>query len=157
MKKYLYLWLIPLLWSASSLFSFNFPGDEYAIYSISSIAGSWFVMIFPIGGDIHDFVFRGTITAIGAIVMLIIGLLMSKLKVNFKLWLLFYLIASIAIFLLSINSYPSIERALSKNGSYWAYIFGSLNLGLYISIIFSLITAFAKKIKTNKPLKSFDI
>lgn len=55
---------------------------------------------------------------------------------------------------LTINSYQSIERALGKNGSWWAYIFGSLNLGLYASVILSVIITLIVKLFEKKKIRS---
>ena len=120
MKKYVFVWLVPLLWSVCSLVSFEFPGDEYGIYALSSMAGTWMVILFKIQGDIHDFVFRGTITATGAVVMLLAGLILHKLRVKIKLWLVIYILAAVVFFVTALCNYPSIEKALSKNGSWWA-------------------------------------
>ncbi|MHC4087877.1 MAG: hypothetical protein ACYSU3_17690 [Planctomycetota bacterium] len=154
MKKYLYVWLLPLLWSTCSLLSFQFPGDEYAIYAVSSMAGTWAVVLFNIQGDIHDFSFRGTITTTGIVVMLITGFILAKLRVKIKLWFVLYITLAAVILATTINSYPSIEKALSKNGSWWAYIFGSLNLGLYASVILSVIITLIVKLVKLKKIRS---
>lgn len=154
MKKYVYVWLLPLLWSICSLLSFQFPGDEYAIYAVSSMAGTWAVFLLNIQGDIHDFAFRGTITTTGIIVMLIASFILAKLRVKIKLWLVLYITLAALILVMTINSYPSIEKALSKNGSWWAYIFGSLNLGLYASVILSVIITLIVKLVKLKKIRS---
>jgi len=154
MKKYVYVWLLPLCWSACSLLSFRFPGDEYAIYAVSSMAGTWAVFLLNIQGDIHKFAFRGTITTAGIIVMLIVGFILAKLRVKMKLWFVLYITLAAVILAITINSYPSIEKALSKNGSWLAYIFGSLNLGLYASVILSVIITLIVKLFEKKKIRS---
>jgi hypothetical protein len=154
MKKYVYVWLLPLLWSICSLLSFEFPGDEYGIYAVSSMAGTWAVFLFNIQGDIHKFAFRGTITTTGIIVMLIMGFILAKLRVKMKLWFVLYLTLAAVILAITINSYPSLEKALSKNGSWWAYIFGSLNLGLYASVILSVIITLIVKLFGKNKIRS---
>ena len=32
-RRHVYLWLVPLAWTACSLLSFQFPGDEYGLYA----------------------------------------------------------------------------------------------------------------------------
>ena len=151
MKKYVYVWLLPLLWSICSLLSFQFPGDEYAIYAVTSMAGTWAVILFKIQGDIHDFAFRGTITITGAIVMLTAGILLAKLRVKMRLWFVIYIIAAVVFLVVSLSNYPTIEKALSKNGSWWAYILGSINMGLYVSVVLSMIiTLIIKLVKKKK-------
>ena len=115
------------------------------------MAGTWAVFLLNIQGDIHKFAFRGTITTAGIIVMLITGFILAKLRVKMKLWFTLYITLVVVILAITINSYPSIEKALSKNGSWWAYIFGSLNLGLYASVILSvIITLIIKLFEKNK-------
>jgi hypothetical protein len=154
MKKYVYVWLLPLLWSVCSLLSFEFPGDEYGIYAVSSMAGTWALFLFNIQGDIHKFAFRGTITATGIIVILIAGFILAKLRVKLKLWFVLYITLAVVIMVLTINSYPSFEKALSKNGSLWAYLFGSLNMGLYASVILSVIITLIVKLFKKKNISS---
>jgi hypothetical protein len=154
MKKFVYVWLLPSLWSICSLLSFRFPGDEYGIYAVSSMAGTWAVFLFNIQGDIHKFAFRGTITTAGIIVMLIVGFILDKLRVKLKLWLVLYITLAALILVMTISSYPSIEKALSKNGSWWAYMFGSLNLGLYASVILSVIITLMVKLFKMKNIRS---
>ncbi|HUS72500.1 MAG TPA: hypothetical protein VMY06_05485 [Sedimentisphaerales bacterium] len=154
MKKYVYVWLLPFFWSICSLVSFEFPGDEYAIYAVSSMAGTWAVFLLNIQGDIHKFAFRGTITTTGIIVMLIVGFILAKLRVKLILWFVLYITLAAVILAITISSYPSIEKALSKNGSWWAYIFGSLNLGLYASVILSVIITLIVKLFEKKKIRS---
>ena len=86
--------------------------------------------------------------------MALIGWGLSALRVKIKLWLILHICAAVAFFLLAVLSYPSIEKALSKNGSWWAYVFSSLNMGLYASVIFSsIITGILRIIQKKKSAK----
>ena len=153
MKKFLYIWLIPLLWSTTSLLALQFPGDEYGMYAISSIVGLWPIFIFHPSGSPSEFQFWFLITSGGAIVMAAMGLLMSAIKVKIKLWLPLYVVFAVTICVLSLCQYPSYSRAMSKNGSIWAYIFSSANMGLYLSIILSTVIQGIIKL-VNHELKS---
>ena len=88
------------------------------------------------------------------IVMLIMGFILAKLRVKMKLWFVLYITLAAVILAITINSYPSIEKAMSKNGSWWAYIFGSLNLGLYASVILSVIITLIVKLFEKKKIRS---
>lgn len=118
------------------------------------MAGTWAVFLLNIQGDIHKFAFRGTITATGIIVMLIMGFILDKLRVKMKLWIVLYITLAALILVITISSYPSIEKALSKNGSWWAYMFGSLNLGLYASVILSAIITLMVQLFKMKNIRS---
>ncbi len=41
----------------------------------------------------------------------------------------------------SLSEFPSLERALSKNGSWWAYLCSALLLGSYVASALSLVLA----------------
>lgn len=134
-----YIWVLPLLWATCSLVHFRFPGDEYAMYTISSIAGSWIAALVNLG-DIHNPLFPISIALTGAIVMAGTGYLMDRARIQKAMWASLFLVTAVVVFVMSIKSYPTIERALSKQGSWWAYIFSSLNVGLYVAILLSFLT-----------------
>ena len=133
-----YIWILPLLWASCSLIHFQFPGDEYGMYGISSIAGLWIAFIVRLG-DQHNPMFPVAIALAGAIVMSVIGFLMDRIRIRKTIWAILFVVAALAVFVMSIKSYPTIERALSKNGSWWAYVFFSLNVGLYFSVLLSFL------------------
>ena len=138
MKKYLFVWLLPLVWVVCSLLSFIFPGDEYALYGISSFVGVWIVLVVDLPGDIHSPVFPLAIAVTGSVIMACFGLILTKLRVNIKLWLVLYTISAIAILVLTISSFPSLDRAIRKNGSLFAYIFYSMNMAMYTAVFLSI-------------------
>jgi len=138
MKKYLFVWLLPLIWTICSLLSFRFPGDEYALYVISSIAGVWITFVVQLA-NINSPFFLFVVTTVGALVMAVVGFLLAKLRIKLSLWLICFVISAVVICIVTINSYPSFDRAIRKNGSLFAYIFSSINLGLYCAVVLSAI------------------
>jgi hypothetical protein len=76
----------------------------------------------------------------GLPLLALVGFGVDKLQINRWLWLILWILFSAVIFLFGINQYPTIEKALSKNGSWTAYIACSLNIALYSSTVFSVIT-----------------
>lgn len=132
------MWVLPLVFAACSLFSYRFPGDEYAMYFISSIAGAWIAFVFRFG-DIHNPMIPVSVAFIGATVMALIGLLMDRIRIRKIIWSVLFLIVVPAIFVMSICAYPTAGKALRKNGSLWAYLFFAINMGLYCSLIFSFV------------------
>ena len=129
-----YLWLIPLIWGVCCWMGFYYPGDEYAMWAIGSIAGTWVAFVFGVG-DLHSILFRLGVVGAGVLPMAVAGALLDWLKVRRWSWLLSYALCFTAIFCISVFSYPSLAKALSKNGSWWAYIFFSGNAGLYVSTV----------------------
>ncbi len=63
---------------------------------------------------------------------------MDRRRVYRRVWALLYLGLAVALLVWAVGSYPSIERALRKNGSWTAYIAASSNAGLTLSAILSL-------------------
>lgn len=145
MKKYFYLYVLPLIWLLTSIVSYYHHGNEYALYFFSCYAGFWIYYIFQ-APDTNSFLFPALVSLTGTIVMIIPALLLFKLKTRKLLWAALFALCAIGIFLFSITRYPSIEKALSKNGSWWAYIAASINIGLYLSIILSITIAGIKKL-----------
>lgn len=145
LKNTFFVWLLPLLWASCSLVSFHFPGDEYALYVVSSIAGVWIGFVFEFG-DIHNPAIPLSVAATGAGVMAAVGFVMDRVRVRRFVWGILYVIATLMIFVSAIGVYPSTERALSKNGSWWAYIFFSFNMGLYIAVALSFLAKVAERV-----------
>jgi len=141
MKKHFFILILPVIWAVVSLVSYYHPGDEYGIYAYSNIIGIWPFFFLPQLVKIQSVFFALAVAAIGTITIALICWGLDKLQTNrwcfFVLWLIF----SIIIFVLSVMPYPTIAKALAKNGSWMAYIAGSINIALYPTIIFTVIGA----------------
>ena len=145
-------WLLPLIWGVCSYFHHYYPGDENGMWLLSSMAGMW-IAPFAFLGEVSKATAAGGIAVAGALVMLPIGLAMDFSHVHKLLWVIIFLACSLAVFAAAILSFPSIQRAINKNGSMWAYVFFSINIGIYLSIILSafvtVIVKIAKYVKKN--------
>lgn len=124
---------LPLLFAALAYGGYRHPGDEYGLCGVGSIAGFWFVMVFGDQGSIEQIVTRGIIA--GAITMFLLGWVLDALRVRRRWWLPLWLLIAATICYTSIASFPSYQRAMSKNGSIWSYFFFSANFGLLISVL----------------------
>ncbi|UCG57011.1 MAG: hypothetical protein JSU70_19365 [Phycisphaerales bacterium] len=133
-----FLWLLPLFWGVCSYVHHSYPGDENAMWLLSSAAGLW-IAPFAFLGSASKAAIALFIAFAGAVVMSAIGFVMDRFHISRALWITLFLMSALAIFGAAILSYPSIERAISKNGSWWAYILFSINIGVYVSIILSVI------------------
>ncbi|MGD2094355.1 MAG: hypothetical protein PVH77_05035 [Phycisphaerales bacterium] len=147
MKDYFpfYSWLLPVIWGVCSYLHHYYPGDENGMWLISSIAGLW-IAPFAFLGEVSKEAAAGGIAVAGALVMLAIGIAMDFFRVRKLLWTIIFVICSLAVFAAAIFSFPSIQRAISKHGSIWAYVFFSINIGIYISIILSAIATVIARI-----------
>ncbi|MBN2309507.1 MAG: hypothetical protein JXR94_11080 [Candidatus Hydrogenedentes bacterium] len=136
-----FVWLVPLLWATCSYVHYHYPGDEYALYAIGSIAAIWIVPLVHIG-DIHNPLFPLSITLAGAVVMAAAGWIMDRLRTHRRLWAALYAGAAAAILCASLLAFPSIDRAIRKNGSMAAYVLFAANAGLYVSVVLAPILSF---------------
>jgi hypothetical protein len=137
--RWFYVWLVPLMWTLISWANAYFPGDEYALSALGSIAGLWILFIVENTGSFWNIFWKVLVT--GAVTMAIVGLVLDLLRAPRRLWAVGLVIAAIGICMFTITSYPSYQKAMSKHGSLPAYVFLSLNLGLYVSSALMLVVA----------------
>jgi len=146
-----YVWVLPLLWGVCSYVHHNYPGDENAMWLLSSVAGLWLAPVAFVGGASKE-VIALAIALAGALVMGAIGFAMDCFRIRKLLWAILFLTCASVVLGVAIMSYPSIERAISKNGSWWAYILFSVNIGIYISVVLSaFVTLTARILKRTNP------
>ncbi|MHC4476209.1 MAG: hypothetical protein ACYTEL_11215 [Planctomycetota bacterium] len=142
-----YLWLLPGIWAPCSIFHFFHPGDEYAMWAYSAIAGSWIVYIGPFD-EIDNLLVPISVAAAGALVMAVVGFVMDRMRVNRTLWTVLFAVAAVAVFIKLMPAFGSIERVLARNGFMMPYVFSAILLAVYISVIASLlISLFAYIVK----------
>lgn len=75
----------------------------------------------------------------GAAILAVLGFVMDRLRVSKRVWGALFGLSFAFLLLYSLSQYPSLKRAISKNGSITAYAAAACNIGLYLSIILSLI------------------
>ena len=131
-RRWLYVWLLPILWTLCSWINFSYPGDEYAGWGFGSLAGVW--VLFVIGGNTINNLLLPVLIA-GAMTMSVAGWIMDRLRVPLIVWGTVLFIAAGTICTTELLSFPSIQRAISKNGSLQTYIFPSVNLGMYVAVL----------------------
>jgi len=141
------VWVLPLLWGACSLAQWGSPGDEYGFYALSALPAAWLAPLLFLGrvsqGAIPIFVLLA-----GVPVMAGTGWVMDRLRIRRDLWVALCLVGGIAAFCVVLSSYPSLERAIGKNGSLWAYVLLASNLGLYAGVGLSVIlTCIARAVR----------
>lgn len=135
--KFFYVLFIPALWLILAIISFYHPGDEYALFFVSTMAGSWIFFIIDTVGDVKYAPFYNL--PIGVCVLAGIGYLMDKLSVSKLVWCLLFVLCSMGLIFNVLWQYPSYERAMSKNGSLTAYVSAACNMGIYLSIVLAIV------------------
>ena len=151
-----YVWVLPFLWGVCCYLSFRHPGDEYGLWGTGSVVGVWIVFIIGNAGDIKDLLLPTVLT--GICVMAVVGLILDRLRTSRLIWLIILVVAALAVCIASLASFPSYDRAISKNGSLSAYLLFSFNAGLYIASVLSLLTVIAGKswkwMRTRRAIES---
>ena len=136
-RRHLFLILLPAIWIPSSLISFEHPGDEYGIYFMSHIVGSWAAMIND-DGDIHDLHIRASVVLAGGVVLAGLGVLLDLLRVRVAIWVALWLSIGGALLYAMMSGFDTIDAALQKNGSWTAYVVGASSLGLTFATLLCL-------------------
>lgn len=132
-KHLRHVWLLPLIWTACSWLNFHHPGDEYAGWACGSVAGIWVLFIIGNVGDTGGLLFP--VLAAGALVIAIFGWIMDKMRIAVPATIAALLVMAATICTAELLSYPSLARAISKNGSLLAYVLPAVNLGLCIAAL----------------------
>jgi hypothetical protein len=133
---------LPVIWMAAAITSYFHPGDEYGLFVVSTIAGSWTCFLIRNIGHLRDVLWIILLT--GGLVMAAFGFLLDRLRVSRRVWAGLFGLCFIGMLVWALSQYPSLERAIGKNGSLTAYAAGAINMGLYLSIVLAL---FVKGIK----------
>ena len=150
-----YAMVLPVVWAVATVVSYFHPGDEYGLFVFSSIAGSWVCFIIRDIGHLRDVLWL--IIVVGVAILAILGFVMDRLRVSKRVWGPLFVLSFALLLLFSLRQYPSLERAISKNGSITAYVAGACNMGLYLSIVLSLIakgvTTMIRRTKPNRTVE----
>jgi len=145
---------VPLLWCICSLIHFQFPGDEYALWVIDSMAGSWIFWLLPKVGDIHQGWIRGSVAGAGALMMAMAGSILCGLNVRKRVWIGLWAVGAVAWSGFMMSRFTSSAEAVAKNGSWWAYLFSAALMAGYFATLLALMGGGAKFLlrKFPKPL-----
>lgn len=131
--RHFFIWFIPLIWLIVAGIARYHPGDEYGLFLAGSIAGFWIEFLFREFGNI-DFIMTRVMIA-GALTICVAGAILDLLRVPVRAWFAIWIPLAALIFWITLAEYPSLARAISKNGSITAYVCVSLNMALYVSVI----------------------
>ena len=142
--RWLFVWLLPVVWTSVAWTNFYYPGDEYGSFVAGSLAGVWIALVVQMSGSPANML--PPLLMAGALTVAVAGLLMDLLRVRWTAWIVLWLGAAMLLFAWSFGSFASVERAISKNGSIQAYILPSINLGLYFASITMLLGAGAYRL-----------
>ena len=134
--RLLYTVLLPITSTALSAMSFRYPGDEYGLWAVSSMAGGWILVAAP---SLHQGQAPGTILpwvlAAGFLSLLPMGYLLDRLRAPRILFLVVWVTLAVLAVVSTIRQFPSYERAIAKNGSLAAYTLAGANFTLTVTAL----------------------
>jgi len=130
--RHLLVWLVPALWTACAFGSWRHPGDEYGLFGVSMLISICLVFLLNFGHLSEVYLF---LIATGAVPMAAFGFMLDRLPISRRFWAAVYIVASVGLFAWGLSSFPSLEKAISKNGSISAYAYCAANLGIYVSVL----------------------
>lgn len=134
---YIYRFLVPTVWGVSAWFSYLNPGDEYGLFGVGVLPASWLLAVMGTGN------FKSMIPYIlasGMISLFLAGWALDRMRVRLWIWCPAVLMMCAALVGLMLSSYPSLSRAVAKNGSLTSYITSALNVSLYSITGLSFVT-----------------
>lgn len=149
-----FVWLVPGLWVACSLASFHWPGDEYRLYFIGSIAGSWIFMVLPDVGDVTRFWLRLEVSAAGFVVLAAFGWGMARSGCSGRLWAAIWLGAALCVMAGRLLTYGDL-RILQSEALCRTLVSEALFSGLlafYLAIPLTVLASLFRAEQTGEPL-----
>lgn len=130
--------LLPGLWLLITLGSYRYPGDEYGMLVGGSIAGFWPLMLWQPFGLTLDRAMP-VVLGVGTTVVFLLGWFADWWRVRVWLWLALWAPFAVVFAFWMLSSYPTLARAISKNGSIAAYVLCSANLALYLTVLAAIV------------------
>lgn len=128
---------LPLLWGASCVLGYRFPGDEFMLWALGSVAGIW---VFLLIGDLDPGLpAAACVVLAGALTMAGAGALLDRLRMPWKLWLPAAAAVAILVGELYLRSFPSAQQAVEKHGSLAAYWVFAAQAGSYAATLLGMI------------------
>lgn len=126
--------VLPIGWAIGNYLSFLHPGDEYGGWAASCLPVAW--LAFALSGHPRDML--RVILPVGIVELALFGMLMDRVRVRLLPWLLLWSVLTVALVAMTIRQYPTWERAMAKNGSFLAYLFPSLTVGMIVASVVML-------------------
>lgn len=123
---------LPVVWGVGCLLGFADPGDEYALWAVGSMLGTWTALLFPVG---HPQDAVAPTLVVGCALMWGFGYLLQRQRVPAALWLGAWVAAGAAFFLALHAAHADHAAAVQKHGSTAAFVACASQLGSYAATV----------------------
>jgi hypothetical protein len=137
LKRKIYILLLPLVWASITIGSYFNSGDENGCFALGVSVFCWLFLIIGQVNSLGEFLWY--LMPVGIVTMALVGLLMYRLRVNYKVLLGIFITVFVLVFLFFIKDFESVQDLQYKHRSILAPIFSAANIGLYVGILFSLV------------------
>jgi hypothetical protein len=142
-RRWRFVWLLPLLWTAGCALGFAHPGDEYGLFLLDALPGLWAVALVGDDGDVAGLLLP--VLACGAAVAFGIGLLLDRVQASLARWLALAAVGAVIAAVLLLRPFPDLQQATEKNGSLTAYGVCAWQLGSYAASALVLCAAAVRR------------
>lgn len=129
--------LLPIWFLAFTLLAATAPGHGWQLFAIGAIPGVWAAFLFGAGEGLLGWLAPTLI--VGVPMMWFLGRLLDRLYADVRLWLIAAVLTSAAAGFLMLQSYTHLDSAFERHGSFWAFLFCSLQLGSYGATLLLLV------------------
>jgi len=137
--------VLPTVWGLGCALGYSNPGDEYGLYALGSIIGVWTIVL------VDKIALLPTLVA-GCAIIFGFAVLLERLRASRRLWVIVWLVSGIGLYLTSLMMFPSVERAVAKNGSMAAYLALGSQLGVYLATISSIVVGVVRILSRSRCL-----
>ena len=130
---------MPLVWVPTAIRNFEHCGDEYGGFLLGSLPAFWMGPFLSAMSINSPKTMMPPLIVAGALTVLAAGAILDLLRVRWSIWFALWIIIALSFFAQWFGGFPSVERALAKNGSYDTYVVTCTNLGLWLATAVCLI------------------
>ncbi|NLD61581.1 hypothetical protein GX645_03915 [Candidatus Sumerlaeota bacterium] len=157
-KRYLYVWLLPLLWSVCSLLSYYyFPGTDKFMWLVGSLAGFWWVLFVRSVVEFGAWWIPYVTVLCGAFVMALPGFCLDRYRLNLKVFLAVWWLPFLAVTTQLVMRNGSVAEAVAKHGSFVSFICAGFNLSLIATALLAIAWVYIGSMLHQTPKSRTDL
>jgi len=137
--------LVPAFWLTATMVSWKHPGDGYGLYAVGLVPALWLVPFLE-WDHLREVLVHAFVS--GAVTMGLVGWVMDLLGLWRMAWVVVWGVAAAGLTMLALSQYPTLERAIAKNGSLTAYVASASNLATFVTcVLFLLVGGYVRLVR----------